>query len=331
MSMTFTIKLKPSGVTFPGSGQRSLLDSAILSNYILQYGCKDGRCGVCKSKLIKGEVDQQACVAGISKSELKNGYVLTCCAKPRSDIEIEADCFPELQGIETKVVPCRVDTIEYPETDTAIIKLRLPPNSRFEYLAGQYVDFIYDGKRRSYSIANISSGSKVVEFHIRRVQGGHFSHLFFNEIKENQLYRFEGPYGTFFVRDKAGPIIFLAGGTGFAPVKAMIEKLIESNSSRQIYLYWGASTISGFYSRLPVEWQKDYSNIKYTPVYSGSSDKWNGRKGMVHLAVTDDFKTLKDFEVYACGSPDMIESAKNAYLENGLNQQNFHSDAFIKS
>jgi CDP-4-dehydro-6-deoxyglucose reductase, E3 len=329
--MTYTITLKPSDVTFSGSEQRSLLDSAILSNYILQYGCKDGRCGACKSKLIKGEVDQQACMGGISESEQKNGYVLTCCAKPRSNIEIEADYFPELQGIETKVVPCRVDAIEYPAKDIAIIKLRLPPRTVFEYMSGQYIHLINSGERRSYSIANNCVSDTGIELHIRKVVNGRFSSLIFNELKANQLFRLEGPFGSFFIRKSSRPIIFLAGGTGFAPVKAMVEKLLDENSDRKISIYWGASSIAGFYSELPQSWENNHENIMYVPVYSGKDDSWRGRKGFVHRAVLEDFSSLSDYEVYACGAPEMIDQARIDFTNHGLSIRNFYSDAFVGS
>ena len=331
MSNSFTVKLKPSEVTFSASGELSLLDSAILSNYFLQYGCKDGQCGVCKAKLIKGDVDQRSGFTGISESELEDGYILTCCAKPLSNLEIQADYFSELQGITSKVVPCRVDTIEYHAKDIAIIKLRLPPGTDFDYLAGQYIHLIHNGERRSYSIANKHDIDSGIELHIRKVINGRFSTLIFEEIKENQIFRIECPFETFFVRDASRPIIFLAGGTGFAPVKAMIEKLLDENSDRKISIYWGASSIDGFYSELPQSWENSHENIMYVPVYSGQDDSWGGRKGLVHRAVLEDFDILSDYEVYACGSPDMIDIAKTEFQKIGLEDKNFYSDAFTAS
>lgn len=327
----YTIKLIPSRVTFDASNELSLLDSAILSNYSLQYGCRDGQCGVCKSKLLKGKVDQPRDIAGISDSDIQQGYILTCCAKPLSDIQLQADYFPELQGIASKVVPCRVDSIEYPANEIAIIKLRLPPGMDFSYLAGQYIHLINNGERRSYSIANMCKLGNGIELHIRKVENGRFSNLIFNELKENQLFRIEGPFGSFFVRDSSGPIIFIAGGTGFAPVKAMIEKLLVENSQREIYFYWGVTSKDLIYSELPKGWELGYKNIHYVPVLSGEDNNWSGRNGFVHLAVLEDFKSLQGVEVYACGSSEMINCAKRDFLKQGLSAEDFYSDAFVKS
>ncbi len=318
----------PSEVVFSASDEDTLLDSAIMSNYVLEYGCKDGQCGVCKSKLINGKVDLLPGITGISESELKNGYILTCCARPLSNVDIQADYFPELQGVVSKVVPCRVDTIEYPASDIAIIKLRLPPGTEFNYLAGQYIHLINKGERRSYSIANKYAVDTGIELHVRKVVNGRFSNLIFNEIKENQLFRIEGPFGTFFVRDSSRPIIFLAGGTGFAPVKAMIEKLMDENSNRKISIYWGASSITGFYSDFPKIWVSRNDHLSYIPVYSGTDGSWTGRTGLVHQAVLEDFKSLSGYDVYACGAPEMIEVANMEFKKIGLEDEKFFSDAF---
>jgi CDP-4-dehydro-6-deoxyglucose reductase, E3 len=327
----YTIKLIPSGVTFSASDQLSILDSALLSNFTLQYGCKDGQCGICKSKVVSGEVNYPAKSMGISEDEQNKGYVLTCTARPLSNMEIEAKYFPELDDIEPKLVPCRVDSVDYPAGDIAIIKLRLPPDHIFKYLAGQYINLILNGQRRSYSIANTYSSYSGVELHIRRVKNGLFSDFFFNNIQLDQLLRLEGPFGTFFVRKSMSPIVFLAGGTGFAPVKAMVETLLEENSNREIYFYWGSTTADGFYSKLPESWQLEYENIHFIPVLSGENESWHGRRGLVHLAVLQDFKSLKSVEVYACGSSEMIENAKSDFMKKGLLLENFYSDAFTKS
>ena len=282
----------------------------------------------CKSRLIEGNVNHPKNLDGITDEELANGYILTCVAVPTSDIEIESDYYPELDGIDPVISPCKVNSIEFPAHDIAILNLRLPPTSNMKYLPGQYIDLEWKGVQRSYSIANMLNKAHGLELHIRRVPNGKFSDLVFNELKQESLLRLNGPHGTFFVRNTDAPIIFLAGGTGFAPVKAMVEQLLEKKTGREVYIYWGNSTVEGFYSSLPKCWAEENSNITYIPVYSENNQKWKERKGLVHQAVLEDISNLKDFEVYTCGSPNMIKAAKSDFLAHGLLEKNFFADAF---
>jgi CDP-4-dehydro-6-deoxyglucose reductase len=276
-------------------------------------------------------VDQPDDLAGLSDSDKAAGFVLTCCAKPSSDLELEADYHPELAEIKKATVPCKVDSIEFPADDVAVLKLRFPPAILFKYLPGQYIELIYNGLRRSYSIANFQAVSDGIELHIRRVPDGKFSEQVFAPLQSNELLRMEGPLGTFFVRKGKAPLIFLAGGTGFAPVKAMVEQLISEGSDREIHMYWGAQTVSGFYSDLALNWASKYSNIHYTPVLSGRDLTWEGRTGYVHRAVMEDFSGLSRYEVYACGSPIMIDAARSDFEKQGLHERSFYSDSFVPS
>ena len=330
--MKHTARIRPSGAEFPLSDQMTLLESALESDIHLEHSCMDGSCGTCKAKLIKGEFKAGSVKtnAGLSEEDLQEGYLLTCQAVPTSDVELEVEYFPELAGIKKSMQPCKIDDLSFPAKDTLVLKLRLSPTSQFQYVAGQYIQLIIKGERRSYSIANISDTYPGVELHIRKVENGLFSEYLFNEAKANQLLRLEGPLGSFFVRDSALPIIFLAGGTGFAPVKAMVEQLIKTKSHREIHIYWGASSRSGFYSDLPEKWEKQNRITRYVPVLSGE-ETWEGRTGFVHQSVLADFDDLQAFEVYACGSPLMINAAKKSFLSKGLADHNFHSDAFVSS
>ena len=187
---------------------------------------------------------------------------------------------------------------------------------------------MWKGVRRSYSIANAEHREHGLELHIRRVSGGVFSQLVFEELKSETLLRLHGPHGTFFIRESDAPIIFLAGGTGFAPVKAMVEHLLRKKSHRLIHVYWGVSSIEFSYTILPDEWQKNHDTITFTPVLSGSDIEWKGRQGLVHQAVMDDFPNLIQFEIYACGTSSMITAAKSDFLKHGLLEKNFFADAF---
>jgi CDP-4-dehydro-6-deoxyglucose reductase len=324
--MTTIIKLSPSQITFNAIKNKTILESALESGVVLEHSCKNGSCGMCESILLTGEVSDQ------QENTYKTGECfLTCQCKPCSDtVTIEAEYYPELAEQTKKIVPCKVSSVNVVANEYITIKFRLPPTVSFTFLPGQYINLHYQGVVRSYSIANanIQDG---IELHIRRVSNGTMSNLLFNDLAINTLMRLEGPIGTFFVREDERPIIFLAGGTGFAPVKSMVEKLIQQNSKRDIHIYWGANSESGFYSDLPREWADKYKNIHYKPVVSGENSQWNGRKGFVHKAVIEDFNNLSTFVVYACGSPTMIEAAKADFIKNELFEKYFFSDAFTVS
>lgn len=328
--MKYKVRIQPAGMELSITDDVSILESAINSNVYLEHSCMDGSCGACKAKLLQGEVKQLGGSTGLSEGEINDGYILTCCTQAASDIEILAEFYPELASITKSIHPCKVDEISFPADDVAILKLKLPASASFEYIAGQHVQLIIKGERRSYSIANISDTYAGIELHIRKVTKGVFSEIIFNELKLNQLLRMEGGIGTFFVRKSDAPIIFLAGGTGFAPIKSMVEQLIKDHTKRDICIYWGASTVDGFYSDLADNWMNQYENVKYVPVLSGN-DRWDGRKGLVHEAVLEDIESLSLYEVYACGSPKMIEVARSDFVSNGLIPGKFYSDAFVAS
>jgi CDP-4-dehydro-6-deoxyglucose reductase, E3 len=329
--MTYEVTLKPSGKQFVVDSECTVLDAATQGKTTLPHSCRDGSCGECKSRLLKGQVHQPKNLDGISEKELAEGYILTCVAKPATDIEIESAYYPELDGIYPALVPCKVEAVDFPAHDIAILHLRLPPNSDFKYLPGQYIDLLWKGVRRSYSIANEEHREHGLELHIRRVSSGVFSQFVFEELKPGILLRLNGPHGTFFVRDSDVPIIFLAGGTGFAPVKAMVEQLLKERSHRQIHIYWGISMIELAYTNLPNLWQNNNDNITFTSVLSSNEANWQGREGLVHQAVMDDFRDLSQFNVYACGTSNMIEVAKSDFLKCGLLEKNFFADAFTPS
>ena len=329
--MEHKIQILPSAIEFRAPEHMPILDSALNAGYNLKYSCNNGSCGECKAKVIKGHVDQGNDLDGLSDAERSEGYILTCCAKPQSPLILEATYYPELDGIKRVTLPCKVASIDFLTPDIAVIKLRFPPGTKFDYLPGQYIDLIHKATRRSYSIANTQKSYDGIELHIRKVTGGVFSQLVFEDLKQEQLLRLEGPLGTFFVQRSAAPVIFLAGSTGFAPVKAMVESLLEEQTERQISIYWGSQNEAGLYSDVPRQLQEEYSNVHYFPVISGESNNWRGRRGLVHKAVLEDHDSLAAFEVYTCGSQAMIEAARDDFVEHGLNPEHFYSDAFTPS
>ncbi|MBL1274671.1 MAG: 2Fe-2S iron-sulfur cluster binding domain-containing protein [Ectothiorhodospiraceae bacterium] len=329
--MEYKVSLMPSGVEFLAAHDESLLDAALKANVILSYSCRDGRCGACKVKVVDGEVNQPNGQTGMSKDDYQDGFALACVAIPLTDIVLEATFHPELQGMKRKVQPTKVDSIDFPVADVAVLKLRFPPEANFEYLPGQYVELIYRGARRSYSIANILKAYDGIELHIKKNPGGLFSEFIFSELKLNQLIYVDGALGTFFVRESDRPIVFIAGGTGFAPVKSMVEKLLFEYNKKQIHIYWGMSRSADFYSGLPIKWESDHENVRYVPVVSDDDNDWRGRSGLVHKAVLEDFEGMSLLDVYACGSPLMIKAAEHDFACEGMDMNHFYSDTFMPS
>jgi len=236
-----------------------------------------------------------------------------------------------------RTLPCRVEKVEKPAEDVAIISLKLPTGERLQFLAGQYIDILMrDGKRRSFSLANAPHDDAFLRLHVRKTPGGAFSKYVFEEMRERAILRFEGPLGTFYLReDSDKPFIFVAGGTGFAPVKAQIEHLFHKGDDRPMVLYWGARAKKDLYlPDLPVQWAAEHPNFSFVPVLSDPlpDDAWNGRAGFVHQAVLDDFADLSGYQVYACGAPAMTDIAKQTFVEQRrLPDDEFYCDAFTPS
>jgi len=323
--MKYDIDIHPSGVKYQASVDDTILDAALKSRIFLEHSCRKGECGLCSATLLSGLVKNE------QGNTVTSGEVLTCCSYPQSPLQLKANFYPELAEIDCLTFPCKVVSCTAVADDIVILTLRYPPNVSFNYIAGQYIDLIYKGVRRSYSIANVKAETAVLELHIRLIKNGEFSQLLMDGCDEGQLMRIEGPKGTFFVRESSAPIIFIAGGTGFAPIKAMFEGLLKNNIKRECYIYWGMVNAKRFYMNISELWEKTYSHIHYVPVVSLESDVWTGRKGLVHEAVLQDFPDLSAYHVYACGSPLMINSAKEAFIAQGLNIADFYADIFVSS
>jgi len=318
--MTYNIEILPSGIMF--TSENTLLDDALVQSVPLEHSCKSGDCGICEAELISGIVENE------NGEHVTSGKILTCCSKACSDLTLNAHYYPELVDIKSQTFPCKVETIDFPAHDIAVLKLRLPPTANFNYLPGQYIDLNYKGTIRSYSIANAQTVSTGLELHIRHLPQGAMSELIFSAVNSNQLMRIEGPKGTFFVRSDNKPLIFIAGGTGFAPIKAMVEALLAQQDKRAITIYWGMPHKESFYSDIAQQWSTDHDHINYIPVLSEHDPSWLGRTGYVHQGIVDDFDSLTRYQVYACGSPVMIEATKEALIAKNLAVENFFADAF---
>ena len=369
---SFQVSVQPSGRAFSVNQGEAMLAAGIRQGVGLPYGCKDGACGSCKCKKLSGVVIHGPHQSkALSDEEEAQGFVLTCCCVPYSDVVLESRQVTDAGAFPVKKMPSRITLLEKKSHDVMLVKLQLPANDGFAYHAGQYVEFILrDGARRSYSMATAPRRAAKtqaavvaaaldgaaspaapaapaapaphtppapgpgIELHIRHMPGGKFTDHVFGAMKEKEIVRIEGPYGSFFLReDSAKPMILLASGTGFAPIKAVIEHMQQQGIDRPATLYWGGRRPDDLYLD---DWVKakvgEMRNLSYVPVISNAlpEDGWSGRTGFVHLAVLQDFPDLAGYQVYACGAPIVVDSAKAAYTaEGGLPEDEFYADSFI--
>ena len=359
--VSFRIRLEPSGQEFMAEPNETVLAAALRQGHALPYSCRNGSCATCKSHLISGSVDYGSYdESALSAQERAVGKVLLCQAVPKSDLVVEAKELAAASHIPIRMLPARVVQLERAADDVMIVRLKLAAGTRLEFLAGQYLDILLkDNKRRSFSLANAPQDDEFLELHIRHVPDGLFSTQVFTSMKERDLLRFQGPLGTFFLRadDAKGdatlgivergqrkaqsprmpgaaesrPIILVAGGTGFAPIKSIIEDAIGRGEARPMHLYWGARARRDLYRHALAEsWRASYSSFRYTPVLSApaADDQWTGRTGWVHEAVVADHPDLSGFEVYASGPPAMIHALQKVVKRHGLAEDRLYYDSF---
>src|SRR5438552_9693482 len=319
--MQIQITIRPSDHVCSCDADETVLQAATRADLMIPYGCRNGACGTCKGKIIAGDVDYGAYQQStLSEDEKRVGLALFCCAKPLNDLTIEVREVRRAGDVQIRRLPCRIESIEKPALDVAIVRLKLPASERLQFLAGQYIDFLLkDGKRRSFSLANAPEDDAMLELHIRHVPGGIFSDQLFNHYKGREILRFEGPFGAFHLRvDSDKPIVFVAGGTGFAPIKAVIEHAFNHQVERPMVLYWGVRSLKDLYlPLLPEEWQRRHRNFTFIPVLSDPlpEDHWPGRTGFVHKAVMTDFTDLSGYQIYTCGGPGMIDIARSEFID----------------
>ena len=331
--MSFTAKLGKQNISFIVNENESILDAATRQGHNLPYGCRNGECGSCIAEIVSGSFFYNGANPEYLQQEvLGKRRALLCQARVSSDIEINANLLETETEITLKQLPCRVKSTEKLNDSVMRIILELPKTERLEFLPGQYVDFILpDGKKRSFSLANPPHENQVLEFHVRYYDGGIFSEFAFNELKNNALLRIEGPLGQFTLHNSERPIIMIAGGTGFAPIKSVVEHSLKINDPRSIHFYWGARSKSDLYlNKIASQWAKKYPHITYTPVLSeiDNLENWSGKTGYVHEAVLEDYSDLSDHDVYACGPPPMIDAIVSTFPEYHLREGSLFSDSF---
>ncbi len=312
----------------------TLLDAGLRQDINLPYECRNGGCGACKCTVLAGKVDPGLYQpSALSAEELAQGKVLLCCATALDDAEIEYDASAAVKAF--KEYRARVVKMEKLTYDVMRVLLKLPEGQQIPFKAGQYINIILDdGQRRAFSFANPPHEAEFVELQIRLMKGGLFTTHVFEKMKEGDEVRFEGPIGDFSLRESQRPIVFVAGATGFAPVKSMVEDAFKRGLKREIHLYWGVKQLRDLYlPDLPQQWARDHANFHFIPVLSDPApeDVWNGRTGLVHEAILEDFPELKGHEIYACGSVRMVEAIFPFLKNHGAEDGACFSDAFTVS
>jgi len=333
--MNYNVTLQPGGHQLQVKDHESVLDAALREKgSVLPYGCRSGTCGSCMGTLLAGQVVYpEGRPPGLSEREEAEGKALLCQARPGSDLVIEAREVKTSSDISVKTLPCRVEQRELLAPDVMRLFLRLPSTERLQFLAGQYVDILLaDGRRRGFSLANPPHADDLLELHVRHVPDGFFTGYIFERMKDKALLRFQGPLGTFFLReDSPRPAILMGGGTGFAPLKGMLEHAFHVGWDRPLHLYWGArAKVDLYLDALPRRWREEHPHFHYTPVLSEPrpEDGWEGRTGWVHDAVAADYPDLGGYDVYMSGPPPMIEAAAPVFAAQGLPAEQLFYDSF---
>jgi CDP-4-dehydro-6-deoxyglucose reductase len=332
--MSFKISVPASGHEFLAEKGESILEAALRQGVGLPYGCRNGACGKCAGDVISGET---SCDTGglraQAKKEHEAGKTLFCQACATSDLEIKVREIVKSADIEIKTLPCRVEQMQLLTHDVMKLELKLPETERLQFMAGQYIEFLLkDGKRRAFSIANAPHDDACIELHIRHVPDGQFGDFVFDGLKEKALLRLEGPFGSYFLREDSNrPIILMGGGTGFAPLKGMLEHAFYIKTDRPIHLFCGAREKRDLYmDEMAQQWIKQYPNLKYTAVLSepAEEDNWQGETGFVHESVVKHYPDLSGFDVYLSGPPPMVKAGMDLFYEKKLPESQIYSDSF---
>ncbi len=331
--MSYSVEIEPSGHTFTVNEDESILDAGLRQGVNLPYGCRDGACGACLGKIKSGQVRYpDGPPIALSEEDEEQNMAVFCQAYAQSDLIIESEEVKSGSDIQIKTLPCRITELRRLNHDVMLVMLKLPEAECMQFIAGQYIDFLLeDDRKRAFSLANVPHEDNDLELHIRHVENGRFTGQVFESLKVKDIMRIEGPYGQFFLReDSDRPIIFMAGGTGFAPIKGIIEHALAAGITRPMHLYWGARQHEDLYMHeLAQQWADEHAHIEYCPVLSGTvEESWSGRRGHVHNAIIADFPDLSGYEIYASGPPAMIYAGRDSFAEQGLDQEHYYSDAF---
>lgn len=328
--MSFTVHIEPSGHEFTVRSEETVLDAALRQNIGLPYGCRNGACGSCIGSLLEGEIDYPSGNTTALEGQADDACLM-CQAVPRSDLRCAVGEVEQAEEIQPRTLPCRVDGKEQLSHDVVRLYLRQPEGQRLQFLAGQYLDIILkDGRKRAFSIANAPHDDAFIELHIRHIEGGEFTDHVFSAMEEKEILRIQAPLGRFTLREESErPLIFIAGGTGFAPIKGMIEHAFHVGIRRPMHLYWGVRSRRDLYlPELAVQWAAAHPGFRFVPVLSEPDADWEGRSGFVHQAVVEDHPDMSGFDVYMAGPPVMVRAGRKAFEDAGLGLEHMFSDAF---
>jgi NAD(P)H-flavin reductase/ferredoxin len=334
--MSYQVEIAGTDYRFACAADESVLDAAQRAGLELPYSCKKGICGNCRGKVTQGSVQMSGATEGLSPSEREAGFVLYCRAKPSSDLVLDPVEVRRADPSARRVVQAKVFRLSRPAPDVTILQLRFPAGKRVKFRAGQYLQILLDdGERRSFSMANSPTVTDGAQLHIRHVGGGRFSGTVLPQLEQGDTLNVELPYGDFYLReDSDKPIVFVASGTGFAPIQSIVDYAIARDVRRPMHLYWGARREEDLYALdVPARWIAKRPDFRFVPVLSEPDleSGWTGRTGLVHRAVMDDHATLADVQVYACGAPVMTRAAREDFTTlRGLPEAEFFSDAFVQ-
>ncbi|TLZ05631.1 MAG: 2Fe-2S iron-sulfur cluster binding domain-containing protein [Gammaproteobacteria bacterium] len=331
--------MEPHGRTLRVTPGQPILQAALSAGLNLPHSCKSGHCGSCRARLLAGAIHYpDGPPLGITAEEVGRGDILLCQARADSDLTVRARLIASVADVEIKTLPCRIARLTPLAPDVMQLWLRLPAVERLRFHPGQYLDVLLEnGRRRSFSIASPPHDSEALELHVRRVNGGGFSERLFGaaagvgSLGTGALLRIEGPIGQFSYREGLGPVLMVAGGTGFAPLKSMLRHMLETGIRRDLHLYWGARHTQDVYEEaLVLEWVRRHPQLKFTAVLSEASaaEAAHHRAGWVHEALLADYPDLARFEVYAAGPPAMIEAMRTHFPRHGLSTQRLYFDSF---
>ena len=333
--MGFQVSVEPGRHSFQAESDETILEAALRQGLSLPYGCRNGFCGSCRGKVLTGGVEHGAApVEVLSNADRAAGFALFCCAMARSDLRIESREVRSFEDIPIRTLPARVQRLTRAAPDVMIVELKLAANERLQFLAGQYVDILLkDGRRRAFSLANAPHADTCLQLHIRHAPGGQFTTQVFETMKERDILRLRGPLGTFILREESPkPMLLIAGGTGFAPIKAIVEHAVAETNARPMHIYWGGRQRADLYLlQLAEQWPVEHAHIRFTPVLSDATtaDRWNGRRGLVHEVAMADHPDLSEHQAYVCGSPAMVAAAKRDFVARcRLPAEEFFADSF---
>jgi CDP-4-dehydro-6-deoxyglucose reductase len=331
--MKYQVKLPTTRHEFTATGNETILEAALRAGISLPYGCRGGRCGACKGKILKGEVRYEQIPPALTDEMRQHNYALFCQAHACTDLQIAVDEVEKLKQIKVMKMPAKVARLEQLSHDVMRVYLKLPEHIRMQFFAGQYLDIIQDnGKHRSFSIANAPHDDDLIELHIRHVDGGEYTQYIFDRMKIGEILRIEAPLGTFTLNESSPrSMILMGGGTGFAPLKGMLEHAFHIGLEKPMHLFWGVRSLRDLYMPdLPREWTRRYPLFRFTPVLSEPKpeDNWQGETGLVHEAVIRHYPDMTNLDIYMSGPPVMVYTARDCFMELGVPEKQLFSDAF---